>query len=159
MQETVLQPCALHHDIVGELEAPLKAAGGNAAMQERRAFDLRLLLAANREGVLLDLDGQVLVAEPGDCHADTVIVLADALDIVGRVAGSVAVKIAERIQQRAKAVEADGRTIKRGEVELSHHILLQKRYVFSKARSEEPGEFTENAQALQPCAACIWEME
>ena len=61
-------------------------------MQERGVLLLGLLLAANGESVLLHLDGEVALAEAGDGHGDAILVLADALDIVGRVARGLALE-------------------------------------------------------------------
>jgi len=82
---SVLEARAPDHDVVGELEPALEAATGNAAMQIGGLFQLGLLLAANRERVLLHLDVGVLLSETGDGYADTILILADALDVVGRV--------------------------------------------------------------------------
>src|SRR6516165_3046385 len=87
---SVLEARAPDHDVVGELEPALEAATGNAAMQIGGLFQLGLLLAANRERVLLHLDVGVLLSETGDGYADTILILADALDVVGRVARRVA---------------------------------------------------------------------
>ena len=48
MQQAVLEVGALDLDMVGELEAPLERAGGDAAMQELAFLLLGLLLAARR---------------------------------------------------------------------------------------------------------------
>src|SRR6516225_10256873 len=85
VQQAVLEARAPDHDVVGELEPALEAATGNAAMQIGGLFQLGLLLAASRERVLLHLDVGVLLSETSDGHADTILILADALDVVGRV--------------------------------------------------------------------------
>src|SRR4029079_6585676 len=92
----------------------------DTAMQIGALLDLSLLLATNRERVLLHLDGEVLLAETGDRHADAILVLADALDVVRRVARSVALEGAKGVEQRAEAVEADGCTIKWGKIKAPH---------------------------------------
>src|SRR6185437_8356 len=120
MQQAMLEAGALHHDMVGELESALEAARGDAAMEERRVFDLGLLLAANGKSVLLHLDVEVAVAEAGDGHGDAIVVLADPLDIVGRIARGLALEGRERVEQRAEPVEADGGTVKRGKIEVPH---------------------------------------
>jgi hypothetical protein len=56
----------------------------------------------------------------GDGHGDAVVVLTDALDIIRRVARRIAVERAERIEQRAEPVEADGGTIEWGKIVLPH---------------------------------------
>ena len=62
-----------------------------------------LLLAANGERVLLHLDGEVALAEAGDGHADAILVLADALDIVGRVARSLALEAGRACRATSRA--------------------------------------------------------
>ena len=47
MQQAVLEVGALHLDVVGELEAPLEGARGDAAVQELALLVLGLLLAAD----------------------------------------------------------------------------------------------------------------
>ena len=58
MQETVLQRRALHLDVVGELEAALEGACGDALIERLAALlvSLGLLVAADRQRVFLDLD-------------------------------------------------------------------------------------------------------
>src|SRR5512143_329163 len=120
MQQAMLEACALHHDMVGELESALEAPRGDAAMEERRVLDLGLLLAADGKGVLLHLDFEVALAEAGDGHGDAVLVLADPLDIVRRIARGLALEARERVEQRAEPVKADGGAIKGGKIEAPH---------------------------------------
>jgi hypothetical protein len=49
VEQAVLEAGALDLDVVGELEAALERAGGDAAVQELRVLVLGLLLAANVE--------------------------------------------------------------------------------------------------------------
>ena len=118
MQQAVLEPGALHQDMVGELESALEAPRSDAAMQEGGVLLLGALLAANGERVLLHVDGEVVLAETGDGHGDAILVLADALDIVGRVARGIALEAGQRIEQRAEPVEADGGAIKWGKIKV-----------------------------------------
>ena len=56
----------------------------------------------------LRLDVEIALAEAGHGHRDAVLVLADALDIVGGIAWGIAFERRKRIPQRAKPIEADG---------------------------------------------------
>src|SRR3990170_6726386 len=120
MQQTVLEHRALHHDMIGELEPVLEAPRSDAAMEEGAVLLLGPLLAANGKGVLLHLDGEVVVTETGDGHADAILILADPLDIVRRVARSLALERGERVEQRAEPVEADGGAVKWGKIKVPH---------------------------------------
>src|SRR3990170_7806099 len=120
MQQTVLEHRALHHDMIGELEPALEAPRSDAAMEEGAVLLLGPLLTANGKGVLLHLDGEVVLTETGDCHADAILILADPLDVVGRVARSLALERGERVEQRAEPVEADGGAVKWGKIKVPH---------------------------------------
>src|SRR6185312_1366297 len=120
VQQAVLEYGALHQDMIGELESPLEAPRSDTAMQESGVLLLGLLLAANGESVLLHVDGEVAAAKAGHGHGDAIVVLADALDIVGRVARGLALEAAQSIQQRAEPVEADGGAIKWGKIKVPH---------------------------------------
>src|SRR5262249_32979998 len=108
-------------DVVGKLEAPLEAAPGNAAVQELPLLAVRLLLAAHRDGLLLHVDVELVLAETGHRHGDPVLVVAQALDVVGRIAHSVAIEARGAVQQIEQAVEANGRAIEGAEIKMSHH--------------------------------------
>ena len=97
MQQAVLEHRALHHDMIGELEPALEAPRSDAAMEEGRVLLLGPLLAANGKGVLLHLDGEVALAETGDVLANAILILADPLDILGRVARSLPLERGERV--------------------------------------------------------------
>src|SRR5262245_26784837 len=120
MQQAVLHGGTLDHDMIGELEPALEASRRDAAMEERGVLMLGAFFAADGKGILLHLDGEVALAETGNGHADAILVFADALDIVGRVARGLAVETRERIEQRAEPVEADGGAIKWGKIEVPH---------------------------------------
>src|SRR3712207_4733504 len=67
MEQAVLEGRTHHLHAVGQLEAPVEAAGRDALVENvNLALFCRLALAANGEGVLLDLDGQVAIGEAGD---------------------------------------------------------------------------------------------
>src|SRR5205807_1955495 len=113
VQETVLQRSALDLDEVGELEDALEGTRRDPLI---KGFALvlvgrLLLLAADSQRVLLDLDRQLILAEAGRGYRDAVVVLASTLDVVGRVAGGRGVNAANAVEQREQPIETDGRTI------------------------------------------------
>src|SRR5262249_39706143 len=109
VQETVLEAGALDVDVVGKLEDALEGASRDALVEHppARLLVLLLLLALDRQRVLLDLDREVILAEAGHRYRDAVGVLAGALDVVGRIARS-GLEAVEHVEQ---PVETDGRTI------------------------------------------------
>src|SRR3954468_4672421 len=122
VQEAVLQRRARHLDAVSKLEPALEAARRDALIQNvGLALFRSLLLAANRESVLLHLDRKVLIGEAGDRDGNPVSVLAGALDVVGRVRGS-RIDADQLIEHREQAVEPDRVAVQRSEIELSHGI-------------------------------------
>ena len=119
VQETVLERRALHLDVVGELEYALERARGDALV-ERRALGLvglGLLVAADRQGVFLDLDVELALGKARDRNRDAIVVLAGPLDVVGRITGRA---VAELVEEGKQPVEADGRTIEGSKIESSH---------------------------------------
>ena len=66
MQEAVLQRRALHLDEIGKLEHALEGARRDALIQGLAGFlfGLGLLLAADGEGVFLQLDVELRLAKP-----------------------------------------------------------------------------------------------
>src|SRR3954453_8841183 len=121
MEQTVLQRRVLHLHEIGKLEHALEGARGDAAIEH---FGILLavligdLLALDGQGVFLGDDGEFALRETGDRDADAIGVLAGALDIVGRIAGAAVGGCL--IEQVEKTVEADGGTIKRGEIVGAH---------------------------------------
>jgi hypothetical protein len=67
-----------------------------------------LLLAADRQPVLLRLDREISVGEAGDCERDPIGVLSGPLDVVGRIAGYRAFHAVELVEHGEHPVEADG---------------------------------------------------
>src|ERR1044072_2184320 len=123
MQEAVHQRGAGDLDVVGELEAALESARRDALI-EHLAWLLvgrRLLVAADRQGVFLRLDRELVIREARDRDRNAVGVIAGALDVVGRVAGR-SIKAGGIVEHRKQAIEADGRTIKGSKIESSHGI-------------------------------------
>ena len=99
------------------------------AMEEavkRQLYDK--LRSLSRHGTALcGVDhGVVMLAEAGHSDADTVGVLAGPLDVVGRITGRAV--LTDFIEEGKQPVEADGRTIKGGKIESSHHISSVKRH-------------------------------
>src|SRR5439155_18942129 len=77
-QQPVLHVSTPDFDMVGELEAALESARCDAAVEERALLIRFFLLASDRESVLLHLDLDVFLAEPGDRHGDAVLILGKA---------------------------------------------------------------------------------
>ncbi len=77
MQEPVLQARALDLNIVSELEAPLEGPRGDALVEHLAdlRFVVGLLLAVDRQRILLRLDREISVGEAGDCNRDAIGVL------------------------------------------------------------------------------------
>ncbi len=120
MKEPVLQGSALDLDMLGKLEATLESTSRNAAMEEPVRFAFRLAaLALDGQHVLARFDGQFAVLEARDGHGDAVGVVARSLDIVGRVALGI-IDPSGSVQHLEQAVEADGGTIQRGKINVTH---------------------------------------
>ena len=135
MEQAVLQVGALDLDMVGQLEAPLERAGRDAAVQELASLVLGLLLAADVESLLLDVDLQLILAEARHRHGNAVLVLAEPLDVVGRVDVGLRLEAGPGAQQIEQAVKADGGAIERGKIDVSHHkSSYQKRPAFLSAQ-------------------------
>jgi hypothetical protein len=87
VQQAVLERRARHHlDAVGQHEAALELACGDAAVQEGAAFGVVRLAAADHQLVVLQGDREVVLGEAGDGEGDPVGGLAPLLDVVGRIA-------------------------------------------------------------------------
>src|SRR5262245_6084035 len=121
MQQAILEVGAFHLDVVGKLEAPLKAPPSDAAMQELSPLFVGSLFATYGEGLLLDIDFELVLTEPGHRHGDPVFVVAQALDVIGRVGDAVGIEAGSTVQKIEQAVEANSGTIKGGQIEVSHH--------------------------------------
>src|SRR6185369_3415905 len=120
MEQAVLEVGALHLDVVGELEAPLEVARGDAAVQVLALLVVRLLGAGDGERLLLEVDADLVLGEARHRHRDAVVVLAKPLDVVGRIAGRGLVKPGHRVEQVEKPVEADGGAIEGSKIDGSH---------------------------------------
>ena len=107
MEQAVLQAGGLDLDMLGELEAALEGAAGDALVQEVGLCAL-FALAGDGQHAILHVHRQVLVGKAGDRHGDAIVILVAALDIVGRIA-----LLGRGIQQVQKPVKADGGAEKR----------------------------------------------
>src|SRR5580704_9816101 len=124
VEEPVLQARAVDLDIVGELEATLEGSRGNALVEHLAGLFLGvgLLLAADRQLVLLRLDREISVGEAGDCDRDAIGVLTRPLDIIGRIARHRAFHTAELVEHGKHTVEADGYTVEGSKIECTHSM-------------------------------------
>src|SRR6266513_732115 len=124
MQEPVLEMGALDLDMVGQLEHALEGARGDALIQRIALvlLGLGLLLATDRQRVLLRHDRELRLGEARHRDANAVCVVAGALDVVGRVGGSAAVVSGQVVEEGEQMVEADSRTIEGSKIESSHGI-------------------------------------
>ena len=87
MQETVLEGRALHLDVVGKLELALESARRDALIEHLAGVSCLTCFSPLMVSVFsFDLDRQFVLAEAGDGDGDAIVVLAGALDVVGRVA-------------------------------------------------------------------------
>src|SRR5690606_8234031 len=106
-QEAVDESRAFNSHVVGELEATLERASGNAAMQI-----LRILVggfaARHEKHVLLLRDGKLVFAEAGHRHGDAVVVFVSLCDVIGRPVVD-ALDAAGGLQRIDQTVEADAR--------------------------------------------------
>jgi hypothetical protein len=102
VEEPVIQPRAAHFDAFGEDKGALELARGDAAVQIN---PLRIvgLLAADDELVVFDRDAEVAHREACYRKRDAQNVLAELLDVVGRI--SVARNLADPIEGTFEMVE------------------------------------------------------
>src|SRR6185503_18499773 len=112
-----LRPDDLH--MVGELEAALEVAAGDAAIEELLALvGVRRGLAGDQELVLLLRQVELGLGEARNRHDDPVGVVASLLDVVRGVAvGGLAGDVVEQVEH---TIEADGRAIERRIIESTH---------------------------------------
>src|SRR5258708_9853177 len=147
MQHAVIEAGADHLDGVGELEAALEGAAGDAAVEVLRGVLLLLGLAGDQQRVLLDLDVEIAGAEAGDGHAQAIGFIAGLLDVVGRI-GRGAVGARGRIDQARQAVEADGGTEQRGKIERIHAISSDEQHGNGACRNgRAPGVLSDPPRA------------
>src|SRR5262249_5307329 len=108
VQETVLEACALHLNVIGKLEHPLEGPRRDALIEHVTAllFFVRVPFAADRERVLFRHDRELRLIKAGNGYRHAISVLAGPLDIVGRITGRCAIEAL--IEHRKQTVEADG---------------------------------------------------
>jgi hypothetical protein len=111
--------------MVGEAEAPLERAPGNAAMQVAAVLVLLLRLAGDKQRAFLHDDVDLVAREPGNRHRQAIGILAGLLDVVRRVGERGAVDMRCRIDQARQTIKADRRTEQRREIEAIHDQVLQ----------------------------------
>ncbi len=76
MQKAVFQTGAAHFDMLSQLEFALKGATGDALMQIGGfGPGVAVVLAADGQDAVTNLDAQILLAEAGDRDADAVMSL------------------------------------------------------------------------------------
>ena len=122
VEQAVLDAGTGHLDMVGELEAALEGAGGNALIKHFGLVSRFAggFIAANGERAFLHFDIEFLIGEARDRDRNPVGVVAGALDIVRRVGRRRAVE--RVVEQRKHTVEADRGAVKGSEVETTHDI-------------------------------------
>ena len=104
-----------HFHVIGKLEAALKIAGRNALVQIFRLFILLFsLLAGDREGVALHFKIDVGGAEARDGNGNTVLIIANALNIVGPLGRGL--KIGGIIKHPGEVLKTDAGAIKRSKI-------------------------------------------
>src|SRR5271156_6072267 len=99
--------------MVRELEATFEVPRGDALVEYVAALLLvvGLLLASERQRVLLCFDREISVGEAGDCNRDAIVILSGPRDVVGRIARCRPFHAVNLVEQREQPVEANGRTI------------------------------------------------
>jgi hypothetical protein len=112
MEQAVVEARAIDLHVVGEAEAALEGAPGDAAVQiaALRLLVFLLRLARNHQRVLLHGDVDLVAREPRHRHRQAVGVFAGRLDIVRRVGGSGRVNARGAVDQASETIEADRRT-------------------------------------------------
>ena len=87
MKQAVLQRSGLDFHVVGQLEAALEGALGDAAIQDTgfRSACFFALLALDGQRVLARFDRKFAFVKTGNGHGDPVGAFAGPLDIVGRI--------------------------------------------------------------------------
>ena len=129
---------ALDPDEVGELEAALEGAGGDSHVQEIAVLAAILRLAAvHDQHVLAGGDVDVGGAEAGDRERDPVAVVAQFLDVVGRIIVGL-LGAAGALEEVEQPVEADGGAAIGGEIEMLLMInVLRMSNMTMRARGKE----------------------
>src|SRR5271155_565697 len=110
VQEPILQARTLDLHVVGELEAAFEVPRGDALVEHVATLLLvvGLLLAPERQRVLLCLDREISVGEAGDCNRDAVVVLAGPRDVVRWIARYRPFHAADLVEHGEQPVETNG---------------------------------------------------
>ena len=151
VKQAVLKVRTSDLDMVGQLEAALEGARGDALVQELGlGFDLLGLLAGNGQGVALGLDGDIGWGEAGDRHGDAVGVLRQALDIVGGIGRGLEGR--GFVKHAGETVETDGGTVKGGQVKHGHTLLEQCHFFLPTMTAGRFGSSSGPAEAAAGCS-------
>ena len=112
-QQAILEARGLHLHEIGKLEAPLEGAGGDTAVQIAVLVGGRFagLASADEQLVRLGRDLDLVRPETGDGKRDPIAVLADPLEIIGRVIVPLVEAVAgfQKIEQAVEGRAALGR--------------------------------------------------
>src|SRR3984957_4576497 len=110
--------------MVGELEATFEVPRGDALVEHVATFLLvvGLLLASERQRVLLCFDREISVGEAGDRDRNAIVVLAGPRDIVGWIAGCRRFHAADLVEHGEQPVKANGRTIVGSKIKRTHSM-------------------------------------
>ncbi len=92
MEQTVFHGRVGDLDMVGQLEAALEGAAGNAAMEIGRLVIVLSDFAFDGQCIVFDGDVDVFFAEPGDGKGNLVAVLRCFDDVLGRIRDTRVVK-------------------------------------------------------------------
>src|SRR5438132_893644 len=115
---------ALDLDVVGEREAPLERAVGDAAIDIIRLllFGLVLLAPGHEQHILLGGDVELVGLEPGDCELDAIFILADLDEVERRI---ILLRLTEAVvlEHVEQAVEPDRGTPEWRKIESTAHVL------------------------------------
>src|ERR1700716_1195965 len=109
--------------MIGKLEATLEGPRGDALVEHVTGllFVVGLLLAADRQPILLRLDREISVGEAGDCDRNAIGVLTGPPDIVGRIVRQVFHAV-ELVEHGEHPVEADCGTVEGSQIECTHSM-------------------------------------
>src|SRR5690606_36689164 len=122
MKETILEHGASNLHVVGQLEAPLEAARGNAAIEKLACIlALLALFAPDRQYVTMCFNRDVFLGEARNRHRNAIGILAGALDIIGRIRLA-AIELTERVKHGEKPVEPYGRSVEGRKIDMTHGL-------------------------------------
>ena len=128
MQQAVDERGARDLDVVGEGEAPLEGAPGDAAIEEVLVLFRLRQLAGDLQLVVLADDGEVVFAEAGNRHGDAIGLFAGPLDVVRRIGKRGFIDAGRGIHQARQTVESDAGTEQGGKVERTHGMSSNEQH-------------------------------